>query len=264
MTHRKLFLNSSILGASFVLLFSLISTKLDAAPLIAWGSSESTTRISRSKYNVDFFPLSNNFESQDNGLVCGLAASTIILNALQLRHHEGLPVDESSIPANERAYLPEGYNPFFEKYTQNNILNEHTKRKIEVLGKPIKIGKKEAKDYGLQLRQLAQALQAHGAKVVINVVADDADTEKIKSQLIKNMKTPGDYVLVNYARKSLGQEGGGHISPLAAYDKKSDSFLILDVNTHKAPWVWVAAKDLIEAMRTFDTVENRGFLEISG
>ena len=75
--------------------------------------------------------------------------------------------------------------------------------------------------------------------------------------------TGDDYVLVNYARKSLGQTGGGHISPLGAYDEASDSFLIMDVNPNRAPWVWVGADDLIGAMRTFDTVENRGYLLIS-
>lgn len=60
-----------------------------------------------------------------------------------------------------------------------------------------------------------------------------------------------------------GQKGGGHISPIGAYDQQSDSFLIMDVNPNKAPWVWVKSRDLISAMRTFDTVENRGYLLIS-
>ena len=51
--------------------------------------------------------------------------------------------------------------------------------------------------------------------------------------------------------------------PLGAYDETSDSFLIMDVNPNRAPWVWVGAGDLIRAMRTFDTVENRGYLLIS-
>ena len=60
-----------------------------------------------------------------------------------------------------------------------------------------------------------------------------------------------------------GQKGGGHISPLGAYDERSESFLIMDVNPNRAPWVWVRSEDLIAAMRTFDTVENRGYLLVS-
>jgi hypothetical protein len=66
--------------------------------------------------------------------------------------------------------------------------------------------------------------------------------------------------VVNYFRPVLGQKGGGHISPLGAYDKASDSFLILDVNPNGHTWVWVPAPLLIKSMRTRDVVENRGYL----
>ena len=46
-------------------------------------------------------------------------------------------------------------------------------------------------------------------------------------------------------------------------DERSDSFLIMDVNPNRAPWVWVRSDELIAAMRTFDTVENRGYLLVS-
>ena len=99
--------------------------------------------------------------------------------------------------------------------------------------------------------------------MVTRVVDANADPAIVRRELAENLAKPGDYVLVNYARKSLGQPGGGHISPLGAYDEGSDSFLIMDVNPNRAPWVWVASDDLIAAMRTFDTVENRGYLLVS-
>ena len=34
-------------------------------------------------------------------------------------------------------------------------------------------------------------------------------------------------------------------------------------NPNRAGWVWVKSDDLIAAMRTFDTVENRGYLLVS-
>ena len=58
------------------------------------------------------------------------------------------------------------------------------------------------------------------------------------------------FVIVNYLRKALGQEIGGHISPLAAYDSEADRFLILDVARYKYPPVWVKASDLFDAMNT--------------
>lgn len=233
------------------------------AVLVEWESDESVERLSRSAHKRDFFRLSNHFVSQDNKIFCGPVSSSIVLNALRLGRKDGLPQDTRSIREDERAWLPKGFNPFFGKYTPNNVLNDRTKARIEVLGKPIEIEGKPKKDFGLQLRQLAQVLRAHRLEVAVRVVDEDASGEAIKREIMANLATKDDFVLVNYHRKSLGQKGGGHISPLGAYDEASDSFLIMDVNPNRAPWVWVKSDDLITAMRTFDTVENRGYLLIS-
>ena len=233
------------------------------APLVSWQSGESVERFSRSSHRTDFFPLSNHFISQDNSIFCGPVSSAIVLNALRLGRKDGLPKDRRSIARDELAWLPEGADPFYGKYTPNNVLNERTKSRLEVLGKPILIEGDAKSDFGLQLRQLAQVLRSHGLEVVTRVVDDGADAAAIGREIAANLARPEDYVLVNYARRTLGQSGGGHISPLGAYDEASDSFLVMDVNPNRAPWVWVKAGDLIAAMRTFDTVENRGYLLVS-
>jgi len=231
--------------------------------LVEWESDESSERLSHSAYKKDFFRLTNHFLSQDNKIFCGPVSSSIVLNALRLGRKKTLPQDTHSIREDERAWLPKGFNPFYGKYTPNNVLNERTKARVEVLGKPIEIDGKLKRDFGLQLRQLAQVLRAHQLEVAVRVVGQDASGEEIKREIMTNLATKDDFVLVNYRRKSLGQKGGGHISPLGAYDEASDSFLIMDVNPNRAPWVWVKSDDLIKAMRTFDTVENRGYLLIS-
>ena len=74
------------------------------------------------------------------------------------------------------------------------------------------------------------------------------------------------FVLVNYLRKAIGQQIGGHISPLAAYDANADRFLILDVARYKYPPVWVKASDLFDAMNTTDAVNDnmtRGYILVS-
>ena len=238
-------------------------SRAEDSVLVAWESGESIARLARSAHKTDFFPLSNNYVSQDNKIFCGPTSSAIVLNALRLGRREGLPEDRQSIAEDERAWLPKGLNPFFGKYTAGNVLNERTKKRIEVLGKPIEIEGRLRRDFGLQLRQLARVLRVHGLDVAVRVVDPNADAEAIGREIARNLATRDDYVLVNYARKALGQTGGGHISPLGAYDEATDSFLIMDVNPNRAPWVWVRSADLIRAMRTFDTVENRGYLLIS-
>ena len=232
------------------------------AVLVEWSSGESEERFSRAAHKRDFFPLSNHFISQDNSIFCGPVSASIVLNALRLGR-DGLPQDRSSIAEDELAWLPEGANPFYGKYTPNNVLTGRTKSRLEVLGKPIEIGGKPVRDFGLQLHQLAQVIRSHGVNVTVRVVDEAADASTIRQEIARNLASGDDYVLVNYARRSLGQSGGGHISPVGAYDEDSDSFLIMDVNPNRAPWVWVSAEDLVKAMRTFDTVENRGYLLIA-
>ena len=69
--------------------------------------------------------------------------------------------------------------------------------------------------------------------------SDDAAAGPLRAELIRNLATRDDDVLVNHSRRALGQTGGGHISPLRAYDQASESCPIKDVNPSRAPWAWV-------------------------
>ena len=231
--------------------------------LVDWTAPASQARLARSAHKVDFFPLSNHFVGQDNKIFCGPTSVAIVLNALRPRNPDA-PLTTHSLTPEDRAWMRPGSNPFLRKYTPHNVLTAKTKTRLEVLGKPLVIDGKRQRDYGLQLRQLAQVFRAHDLTVATRVVDAHADAARITQELAHNLATPHNFVVVNYSRRALGQPGGGHISPLGAYDADSDSFLILDVNPTRAPWVWVRAADLVAAMRTFDTVENRGYLLVSG
>ncbi|MBD1846594.1 glutathione gamma-glutamylcysteinyltransferase, partial [Cyanobacteria bacterium FACHB-63] len=50
-----------------------------------------------------------------------------------------------------------------------------------------------------------------------------------------NLRNANDYFTVNYDRATLGQEDGGHISPIAAHHESSDRVLIADVSSYKYP-----------------------------
>ena len=65
----------------------------------------------------------------------------------------------------------------------------------------------------------------------------------------------------NYLRKAIGQETGGHISPLGAYNAGTDRFLVLDVARYKYPPFWVTAADLYAALNTkVSGNRTRGFV----
>lgn len=72
-----------------------------------------------------------------------------------------------------------------------------------------------------------------------------------------------DKVLIaSYSRRTLGQTGSGHFSPIAAYDQESDSVLIMDTARFKYGAHWVKLPLLFEAMRPLDpdTGRSRGYV----
>jgi hypothetical protein len=93
--------------------------------------------------------------------------------------------------------------------------------------------------------------------------ASESSVDEFRKLARAYLGESGHFVIVNYLRKALGEETGGHISPLAAYDAKADRFLILDVARYKYPPVWVKAADLFAAMNTPDAANDgrsRGFV----
>ena len=81
----------------------------------------------------------------------------------------------------------------------------------------------------------------------------DSSLDAFRKAAVAAIDDDDHFVLVNYLRKAIGQEAGGHISPLAAYDADTDRFLILDVSRYKYPPVWVEASALFGAMNTEDS-----------
>ena len=82
----------------------------------------------------------------------------------------------------------------------------------------------------------------------------------------ENTANPDDYMIVNYSLLYLDGlgEGGGHASPLAAYDEEEDLVLVLDVRSQEN-WAWIPIASLYEAMNTIDEVsgEHRGWLTVT-
>jgi hypothetical protein len=96
--------------------------------------------------------------------------------------------------------------------------------------------------------------------------AADGGLNSFRAAAREYLSAKDHFVIVNYLRRAIGQQSGGHISPLAAYDAKADRFLILDVARYKYPPVWVKASDLFEAMNTTDSANDnktRGYVLIA-
>jgi hypothetical protein len=262
-------------GSSGVSPTAPVAAELAAAPdatpvappsdeLVPFASEESMRRLERARHKVDFFSLANHYEGQQNGGMCGPATAVIVLNTLRADAPEDTkPVDRSLFPAEYLARLPPHMKPLFHRYGQGIFFDDArvaaVKSKDRFHGGVA--GPDQKPDPGMQLRQLHEIFLALGADSTIRVLDESWDDERARAEMIEILGRPGDYLVINYTRVPLGQEGGGHISPVAAYDEASDSFLVMDVNPNRGKtWAWVPAGRLLGAMRTFDTIENRGYL----
>ena len=232
-----------------------------AQGLVAFASDEGMARLARSPAKVDFPALANQFEAQTNSMFCGPTTAAIVLNAVRARSSD-LPRDSSRLRADDLRYIPGASDPTIPRFTQDNVFTKGAKTRAQVMGEPMTVNGKQIRDFGVQLRQLDELFKANALRTRLVIVDDRKSEKEIRTDLVENLKRRGDYVVVNYRREAAGQQGGGHISPLAAYDPESDSFLILDVNPASAGWVWMPTTTLVKGMRTFDKVENRGYIHV--
>ena len=230
-----------------------------AQGLVAFASDDGLARLARSPAKVDFPALANQFEAQTNFLFCGPTTAAIVLNAVRARSPD-LPRDRGRLRAEDLRHL--SGDAVIPRYTQDNVITKGPKTRAQVMGEPMTIKGKQVRDFGYQLRQLDELFKANALRTRLGIVDDRRSEKEIRTDLVENLKRRGDYVVVNYWRQAVGQQGGGHISPLGAYDPESDSFLVLDVNPASAGWVWMPTSTLIKGMRTFDRVENRGYIHV--
>lgn len=200
-------------------------------------SDDGRTRIARSKHKVDYVSLMATFTMQERQTLCSVATGVSILNALPIKR----PVDPKFSPY-----------PYF---TQTNYFDDRVNA-IITRERTLKIGQ--------TLDESAMVMATHGASTRAYHAADSS-LDEFRRIAKTNMDQRNDFVAVNYRRNYVGQPPGAHFSPLAAYDEKTDSFLILDVARYKFPPVWVSAADLFAAMNTLDTDSGltRGFLVVA-
>jgi hypothetical protein len=207
--------------------------------LIALDSDRGERLLLESEAIAAYWPLSLQFVTQRTQTYCGVATLVMVLNAL-------------AVPA---PATPE-IEPF-RTFTQDNVLNDRTEQILpkEILAKQ-----------GMTLDQIGQFLGAYAVTADVRHAADSS-VDEFRTLATQHLAAPDRYVIVNYLRGAIGQERGGHISPLAAYDADTDRFLLLDVSRYKYPPVWVEADDLFGAMNTPDSDNQnrtRGFVLVSG
>jgi hypothetical protein len=195
------------------------------------------------------------FTTQVTQAFCGVASSVTVLNA-------------SAAPKP----LTDPYKPY-PYFTQCNVFNAKARAKLDLA---------TVSDGGLTLSQATwlinaqqgvhatcwHAGQAQGPAVPLGVpgcgVARSAEQFRHLARHV--LDRPQRYLLVNFSRATLSDDnqGGGHFSPLAAYNGRADDLLLMDVARYKYPPFWIGTDLLWQAMATTDTSSgrHRGFIVV--
>lgn len=227
--------------ARSILLSVLVSASLGleaAEPsIIYWNSEAGKILRARIPADADYWQLSPWFAEQINQTYCSVASAITVLNAMPIKK----PVDP--------VYAPNAY------FTQSNFFTPEVAKFISpqtVLAQ------------GMTRDEMVKTLLLQGVKA-ISIPGDTLDEKGLRTLLQKDLGDDGQFVLANYLRSAVGQEGGGHWSALAAYDAQSDSVLILDVAKYLYAPVWVRISTLQKAIATIDSTSNkaRGLVIVS-
>jgi hypothetical protein len=206
-----------------------------ASMLTPLSSVEGRQFLLNSHLTQSFLMLSENYITQENQAYCSIASSVMVLNALKIKPQ----------------------NRLFGKYNfidQDNFFSDQVLQKVS---------QEDIRKNGLTLDQLGDILKSYPIDVSI-IHAKTISYEYFLKNLIELFKTSDRYMIVNFLRAKLGQPGGGHFSPIAAYDPTSEKVLVMDVARYKYYPYWVSTHDLWNAMQTLDNTSllTRGYIII--
>jgi hypothetical protein len=220
----------------FVIFLPGLARAADGNTLVYFDQPESARLFDQADVKGHFWTLARYFISQRIDTFCSVASSVMVLNALEVP----APISRMTYP--------------YSKFNEETFFTEGVLARQRV---------RDIAGDGLFLAELGDMLKAFDLAIA-EYHADSVSADDFRRLAIAALKSTDRYVVVNFSRDRIRQEGGGHFSPLAAYDTKSDRFLVLDTARYKYPPFWVQAQDLWEAMNTRDEAAKaiRGFLII--
>lgn len=206
-----------------------------AAEPIYFDAPESAVLFEEASIKGDFWGQVRTLVTQDYLTYCGVATSVTVLNALE---------------------VPSPVSPLYAPYrlfTEDNLFTEA----VLEIKTPAQIAVA-----GMTLEELSGILGSFEPVTATAHPADASSVAEFRSLALAALEDPDSAVVVDYLRSAAGQEGGGHISPLAAYHQSSDRFLLMDVARYKHPPAWIEAEMLFASMNTLDadSGSSRGFV----
>jgi len=193
-----------------------------------------------------FFPLSEQFITQSEPSFCALSSLAMVLNAL---NHDPGKVWKG---------------PW--RWISEETLQCETKN---ICGHSLD----KVKQYGMNFSEFESLAQCHGVRIHSfraqpTAVGNCEDKVKAFRTVVAQTASSTEansFVIVNFSRKSLGQTGDGHFSPVGGFHANRDLALVLDVARFKYPPFWVPIEHLWRSMSAVDEATDmaRGYFLVS-
>ncbi|CEJ02028.1 hypothetical protein RMCBS344292_16045 [Rhizopus microsporus] len=181
-------------------------------------------------YAEGFFPLTGNFTTQSEPSYCGPSSLAMVLNALEVdpkRRWKG------------------NWRWFSDEFLHCCSSKEDMKTK------------------GITFDSFACLAKCHSDVQVKR--AFDFSFDEFKKDLESVTSTSDKFMIISFSRKTLGQTGDGHFSPIGAYNPRNNMILVLDTARYKYPSYWCSIETLFESMKPIDkeTGRPRGYFILS-
>lgn len=219
----------------------------NSSDLIALNTPEGTAKLAAQPASSLVWSLLTHFETQITQSFCSVATTATMLNALGVMP---MPVDP--------IYAPYSY------FTQANVLGECAEAEAShAEGSTLTAG--FIATHGATLHEWQTYLKCRAPTTHVHASTSDAETFRAAALAALSATNPRQAVGINFYRKALHEVGGGHMSPIGAYDAETDRFLLLDVSRYKYPPVWVATAALFDAMNSTDGTagKSRGWVIVN-
>ena len=173
-----------------------------------------------------FFALSEQFRTQDEPAFCGLGSLAMALNTLS--------IDPGRV-----------WKGVWRWYHEEML---DCCKDLE-----------EVKTEGITLDEFQCLARCNGCHATVTRAADrrPASIEQFRQTVAETCAGEQSVLVCSYSRKTLGQTGSGHFSPVGGYSKSEDLVLLLDVARFKYPPHWVSLKLLWEAMTAVDAATGQ-------
>ena len=214
--------------------------------LLDYRSAESRTRLCRTLqtgYAVPFLALSSCYNTQSKLTYDGLTTLAIILNSLQIDPRRC-------------------WKSIWRWYTDELLDNC--------------VYKDGVKEPGPTLEEFVYLAECNGAiATIVRPNKTIGQFEKFVQSLARvctggklandqnpTNEIPKEFMAISYSREAVGQFGGGHYSPVAAFDRETNSVLMLDTARYKYPPHWIPVELIFQAMLSVDIVtgKSRGYI----